>query len=282
MQHTPYTVKSSMASAGILYSEELSGRTILSLSGDSGEQEDFLQSLVTNDIARAAPDTLVYAALLTPQGKYLADFFIWRSATGDFQLDVASALAGDLVRRLTMYRLRRPLEITGAVAPVTACWGADPGHGALRDPRHPDLGWRSYSPLSIDSEPGDYDLHRLKLGIPESGTDLLVNDSYILEAGFERLHGVDFRKGCYVGQEIVARMKFKTELRKGLCPVTVTGSAPPQTALHTSSGKLAGHLLSNRDGYGLAHLRYDRADGALSTSNEGAVIRKTIESNYIK
>ncbi len=247
-----------MARDSTPYYENLSGRSIVSLSGDSGEQEDFLQSLVTNDVSQAGPDTLVYAALLTPQGKYLSDFLIWRTDDGGFQLDIATALANDLVKRLSMYRLRRPIEITHAETDLTVFWGGDPGIG-LRDPRHPDLGWRFYGSAGIDAEPGDYDLHRLKLGIPESVTDLIVADSYILEANFERLKGVDFRKGCYVGQEIVARMKFKTELRKGLCAVTVTGTAPPMTPLHTPDGKLAGTLLSNRDGHGLAHLRFDRA-----------------------
>jgi len=258
-----------MASGPISCSERLSERSIVSLSGDAGEQEEFLQSLVTNDVARAAPDALVYAALLTPQGKYLADFLIWRTAEGDFRLDVASALADDLVKRLTMYRLRRPVAIAREDAAITALWGADPGTG-LRDPRHPDLGWRAYGPVECASEPGDYDLHRLGLGVPESGVDLLIGDSYILEAGFEGLAGVDFRKGCYVGQEIVARMKFKTELRKGLCPVTVTGSAPPATPLHTPGGKLAGTLLSNRGGYGLAFLRFDRATEPMT--DEGATV----------
>ena len=247
-----------MARDDTLYSESLSGRSVVSLSGDGDEQEAFLQSLVTNDVLRAAPDTLVYAALLTPQGKYLSDFLVWRTATGDFRIDIATALAGDLVKRLTMYRLRRPIEITHAEADVTAYWGGDPGAG-MRDPRHPDLGWRVHGLVGIGAEAGDYDLHRLKLGVPESATDLVVGDSYILEYDFERMGGVDFRKGCYVGQEIVARMKFKTELRKGLCAVTVTGTAPPMTPLHTADGKPAGTLLSNRDGHGLAHLRFDRA-----------------------
>ena len=247
-----------MARDDTLYSESLSGRSVVSLSGDGDEQEAFLQSLVTNDVSGAGPDALVYAALLTPQGKYLSDFLVRRTDDGDFRLDVATSLVADLVKRLTMYRLRRPVEIIHAPADVTAYWGGDPGIG-LRDPRHPDLGWRAYAPPQRASESGDYDLHRLKLGIPESAVDLLVGDSYVLEADFERLSGVDFRKGCYVGQEIVARMKFKTELRKGLRPVAVTGTAPPMTPLFAEDGKSAGTLLSNRNGHGLAYLKFDRA-----------------------
>lgn len=253
-----------MASASTPRFEELSTCSIVSLSGDVGEQEDFLQSLVTNDISRAAPDRLVYAALMTPTGKYLADFLVWRTQDGDFRLDVATELAADLVKRLSMYRLRRPIDITVEAATVTAIWGADPGTG-LRDPRHPDLGWRVYGHVAAQGEADDYDLHRLQLGVPRSVIDLVVNDSYILECGFERLNGVDFKKGCYVGQEIVARMKFKTELRKGLCPVDVTGNAPPMTPLLTSDQKPAGTLHSNRNGIGLAHLRYDRATDAMTS-----------------
>jgi len=267
-----YTVWSTMASESLSSSRELSGRRLITLSGDAAEQEAFLQSLVTNDVARAGPDTLVYAALLTPTGKYLADFLIWRTEPGDFRLDVAGGLAAGLVRRLTMYRLRRPLVIAEEDAAVTALWGADPGTG-LRDPRHPDLGWRVYGATTVQATPGDYDLHRLTLGVPESGTDLVVEDSYILECGFEALNGVDFRKGCYVGQEIVARMHFKTDLRKGLRPVTVTGSAPPLTPLQAPGGKPAGTLHSNRDGIGLAHLRFDRAAHPMtSPENPGLIV----------
>lgn len=260
-----------MASGSILFRADLTGRSIVSLSGEAGEQEEFLQSLVTNDVTRAGPDTLVYAALLTPQGKYLADFLIWRDGEGNFHLDTASALATDLAKRLTMYRLRRPVQITQNPTTVTAFWGADSAPG-LRDPRHPALGWRSYGPVAEKGgEAGDYDLHRLRLGIPESGTDLVVGETYILEALYEALHGVDFRKGCYVGQEIVARMKFKTELRKGLAPVTVTGAAPAGTALLTPDGKPAGTLYSNRNGHGLAHLRFDRAGAPVT--DEGQSVR---------
>ncbi len=261
-----------MASTSPLFGERLDGRSVVSLSGAAGEQEEFLQSLVTNDVGRAAPDAMVYAALLTPQGKYLADFLVWRDAERNFHLDVATPLAADLVKRLTMYRLRRPVQLAMRETGVTVLWGlgAEPGRG-LRDPRHPDLGWRVYDDDGPEGvEPGEYDLHRLRLGIPEGSVDLVVNETYLLEAGFERLHGVDFRKGCYVGQEIVARMKFKTELRKGLRRVAVEGKAPAGTPLYAPDGKLAGALLSNRGGYGLAHLRFDRAGGALR-DGDGAV-----------
>ncbi len=266
-----------MASDHERYLQRLIDRSIVTLGGDPAEQLDFLQSLVTNDVSRAAPDTLIYAALLTPQGKYLSDFLVWRDAKGNFRLDVARSQATDLVKRLTMYRLRRPIKITHAEHPVTVVWGNDPSAG-LRDPRHPNLGWRLYDDDTVEGAAGDYDLHRLSLAVPESGIDLVVNDTYVLEAGFEGLAGVDFRKGCYVGQEIVARMKHKTDLRKGLVRVTVDGSAPPSEPLLTTDGKAAGTLHSNRDGIGLAHLRFDRSVGILSDS-EGKVFVEATQNS---
>ena len=237
-------------------------RSAIVFSGPQEEQSDFLQSLVSNDVTRAGPDRLVYAALLTPQGKYLSDFFIRLSPEGDFILDVAPDQADALSKRLTMYKLRRPITLESRPAPVAVLWGGDAPEDGLTDPRHPNLGWRVYeghdTALS-GTETGDYDLHRLKLAIPQSGTDLIPNDTYILEAGFEAMNGVDFKKGCYVGQEIVSRMKHKTELRKGYVPVTVSSSVTAGETIITEEGKPAGTLYSNRDAHGLALIRYDRA-----------------------
>ena len=252
-------------------SEQTSGAQIhresIIFSGPENEQLDFLQSLVTNDVSKATGQSLVYAALLTPQGKYLSDFFIRKAPDGNFILDVAPAQADALAKRLTMYKLRRPVTLTRESAPVTVLWGggANAPEQGLRDPRDPDMGWRIYdgdgSSMAGVSE-GDYDLHRLKLGVPEADTDLIANDTYILEAGFERMNGVDFKKGCYVGQEIVARMKHKTELRKKYARVAVSGSAEPGAVIQTEDNKPAGVLYSARDGIGLALIRTDRAEKA--------------------
>jgi len=240
-------------------------RDSITLGGPQDEQLEFLQSLVTNDVAQATGDNLIYAALLTPQGKYLSDFFIRRTADGDYALDVAPAQSEALTKRLTMYNLRRPITLTRESHPVAAIWGGDQPPNALPDPRDPALGWRVYSDPETalaDTQSGDYDLHRLRLAVPESETDLIANDTYILEAGFERMAGVDFKKGCYVGQEIVARMKHKTELRKGYALVSVSGSAEPGEVIKTDDDKPAGVLYSNRDNIGLALLRLDRAKSA--------------------
>jgi folate-binding protein YgfZ len=142
--------------------------------------------------------------------------------------------------------------------------------GALPDPRHPALGWRHYS----DTDQGDatnWDALRVAHLVPETGIEL-TPETYILEAGFERLHGVDFRKGCYVGQEVTARMKHKTELKKGLARVAVNGSAAPGTPIMAGE-KEAGTLYTTAGDQGIAWLRFDRAEGDLTAG--GATVRLT-------
>lgn len=229
------------------------------------EAESFLQDLVTNDLSKLGPDALLYAALLTPQGKYLFDFFIRREGEV-FLLDVAADRAAALVQRLSMYRLRRKVEIAEAGVPVALFWGGEPPAGALADPRDPALGFRLYGlPRPEGANEGsqaDYDALRVARLVPESGAELIPDETYILEAGFERLRGVDFRKGCYVGQEVTARMKHKTELKKGLVRVAVEGEAAPGTPVE-AEGKPAGTLHTVAGGEGLAHLRFDRAEGEM-------------------
>jgi folate-binding protein YgfZ len=238
-------------------------RTILEISG--ADRVSFLQALVTNDVARLAHGP-IHAALLSPQGKYLADFFL--VARGEtILLDVASALATDLVRRLNMYRLRSNVTITASALSVRRGTGTAP-EGALTDPRHPALGWRLYGVEGGD-DGTDWDALRVAHCIPEAGIELAPNETYILEAGFERLHGVDFRKGCYVGQEVTARMKHKTELKKGFVTVAVSGSAPVGSPI-LADGREIGRLFTQSGGRGIAYLRHDRASSDMSA--EGAKI----------
>ncbi len=221
----------------------------------------FLQGLVSNDVRRLAEGP-VYAALLTPQGKYLADFLLVPAGEA-ILLDVKAELAEALARRLAMYRLRADVQIAPTELKLRRGLGAPPA-GAVTDPRHPALGWRLYTetPETLPAEPVDWDAIRVEHAIPESGIELIPDESYILEAGFERLNGVDFRKGCYVGQEVTARMKHKTELRKGLAQVRVEGAAPPGTPI-LAGEKEAGVLFTQAGGRGLAHLRFDRAQGEM-------------------
>lgn len=231
-------------------------RRILRLSGT--DTRDFLQGLITNDIARTS-DGLVYAALLTPQGKYLADFFLQADGS-DILLDADAAQADMLVQRLSMYKLRADVTITPTDLHLHRGTGTAP-EGAFPDPRHPALGWRALRGEAQTGDDTDWDALYVSHMIPRSGAEL-TPDSFILEMGFERIGGVDFRKGCYVGQEVTARMKHKTELRKGLAKVAITGDAPFGAAI-LSDGKAAGTLLSRAGNEALAYLRYERATGEM-------------------
>ncbi|SLN23748.1 CAF17-like 4Fe-4S cluster assembly/insertion protein YgfZ [Pseudooctadecabacter jejudonensis] len=238
-------------------------RTLLRLFGP--DARDFLQGLITNDIAKT-DQGLVYAALLTPQGKYIADFFVAAHEDG-YLVDVASSHAPTLAQRLSMYRLRAKVDIEESTLQVSRGTGPAPS-GAMADPRHTALGWRAFR-ASQTEDSTDWDTLRVAHLIPETGVEL-TPDTYILEAGFERLNGVDFRKGCYVGQEIAARMKHKTELKKGLVQLTITGTAPVGTEI-TANGKSVGTLYTQSDGLALAHVRYDRATGQMQA--ETATLR---------
>jgi len=233
----------------------MTDRTLISLHGP--DTLEFLNGLITNDVSKTA-DGLVYSALLTPQGKFIADFFV--AAQGDgFLIDVASSHAAGLAQRLMMYRLRSKVEIEESSLKVSRGTGPAPD-SAYADPRHPALGWRAYAE-SQTTDDTDWDALHVEHIIPQTGIEL-TPDTYILEAGFERLNGIDFRKGCYVGQEIAARMKHKTELKKGLAKVTIDGQAPVGTAI-TAEGKPVGTLFTQSGGHALAHLRFDRADGEM-------------------
>ena len=222
-------------------------RTLLRVSG--ADRIRFLHGLLTRDV----PETgLGYAALLSPQGKYLADFLTFREDDAVF-LDVAAALAPALAKRLAMYRLRADVAVAPTDRPVAAGTGAPPD-GALPDPR-PGMGWRHYGGAASDGT--DWDAVRVEHIVPEAGAELIPDESYILEMGFERLGGVDFRKGCYVGQEVTARMKHKAELRKGLA--RVTGAVAPGPL--TNAGREAGTVHTVSGDRALAYLRFDRAEG---------------------
>ena len=235
----------------------MSARTVLKVTGD--DREDFLQNLVTNDVGKLA-NGLVWAALLTPQGKYLADFFL--VPAGDaILIDVAEPLAADLLKRLTMYRLRAAVGIEATDIAVARGPGAAPD-GAFQDPRDPGLGWRAYDGRA--SEDADWDALRVAHLVPASGEELLPGESYPLEMNFEALNGVDFKKGCYVGQEVTARMKHKTELRKGLARVRVQGHAAPGTDILNDKGAKVGTLFTQAGDEALAYLRFDRAKGPMT------------------
>ncbi|WP_128253902.1 YgfZ/GcvT domain-containing protein [Falsirhodobacter deserti] len=235
-------------------------RTIWTITG--ADRLDFLQNLVTNDVLRLQEDGIVWSGLLTPQGKYLADFFIIRQGD-DLLVDIDTGIADATLRRLSMYRLRADVQIAPATVTVSRGVGTGPA-GSHADPRHPAMGWRFYGD-TVDVPDVDWDALRVEHVVPETGIEL-TPDTFILEAGFERLHGVDFRKGCYVGQEVTARMKHKTELRKGLMRVAIDGAAPVGTEI-MAGGKVAGTLFTQSNGQAIAYLRFDRLAGDLTAGN---------------
>jgi len=242
--------------------ETHAGRTIFRITG--ADRETFLQGLVTNDVRGL--DRAIYGALLTPQGKFIADFFLVPEAEA-ILLDVADELAPGLQAKLNMYKLRANVTIEKADLYAIRGISLPIPEGAHEDPRHPQLGWRLYSETPGEPPAIDWDLIRVTQTIPETGREL-TSETYILEAGFERLNGVDFRKGCYVGQEVTARMKHKTELRKGFVRVDLDGPAPAAgTSVTNEDGKEVGVLTTVAQGRAIAYLRFDRAKGSLNAGD---------------
>ncbi len=235
-------------------------RTIFRISG--ADSRSFLQGLVTNDVDQL-DQGLVYSAILTPQGKYLADFFLVPDGD-DVLLDVDTSLAEALHKRLNMYKLRADVTIVDSGLNLQIGTGPAP-EGAFADPRHPALGWRRYSDAGAGDDGSDWDAIRVAHCIPQTGIELTA-DTFILEVGFETLNGVDFKKGCYVGQEVTARMKHKTELRKGLQRVGVSGDAVSGTEI-TANGKPVGTLLTRSGDEAIAYLRFDRAKGDMQAGD---------------
>lgn len=199
----------------------LTNRAIVRLSPlEEGEDvADFLQGLVTNDVTGALP---VYAGLLTPQGKALFDFLVWRDGA-DLLLDCEADAAEDLARRLSLYRLRR--KITIAIDTETAVnWSEDSRENAAHDPRLADLGYRWLTPATADAAGADkaWLAHRLALGVPEGREEL--GDILWLETNAAELNGVSFGKGCYVGQENTARMNWRQKVNRRLVVVPIAES----------------------------------------------------------
>jgi folate-binding protein YgfZ len=244
-------------------------RAVLRIGGS--EARSFLQGLISNDVRRL-DEGAIYAALLTPQGKYLFDFFLVADGA-DVLLDVAKARAPALIQRLMMYRLRAPVSIDAVDLSVIVGVGDAPA-GAYADPRNALLGWRMWvpdpdalHPMMRPLDPAEVTALRVALAVPEAGAELVPDESYLLEMDFERLNGVDFRKGCYVGQEVTARMKHKTMLKKGLARVEIEGTPPPPGTGITSDGRTVGTLYTSAGQTGLAYLRFDRADGPMQAGD---------------
>lgn len=234
-------------------------REVLALTGE--DAPSFLQGLVSADIATLADGSAAWAALLTPQGKWLADFFVVRD--GDrLLLDVEAAQAAMISARLMRFRLRSKVAMAPAGLAVTLGWdGPPPAMGlAIDDPRTPEAGFRLlHAPGAGPAATADrdtWDRHRIALGLPDGSRDMEPEKSILLEAGFDELSGVSWTKGCWMGQELTARTKYRGLLKRRLCPVAVEGPLPaPGTPILDETGAEAGEMRSGTAGIGMALLR---------------------------
>ncbi len=245
-----------------------------------------LNGLITTDVDKVAPGAARFGALLTPQGKIISDFLITQTgdaATGDFLLDCPRDLAAPLAGRLNMYKLRARVTIADVseTRAVIAVWdGTPPAQGsvAFADPRGPEIGWRVIVPAgdvaatlqSLGGEVGveAYEAHRIASGVPRGGADFAYSDAFPHEANMDKLAGVDFGKGCYVGQEVVSRMQHRGTARTRIVRVTYDGAPPAPGAEVTAAGKAVGRFGTASQGRGLALLRIDRVGEALEAGAE--------------
>jgi tRNA-modifying protein YgfZ len=250
----------------------LSDRGLVRVVGPDARK--LLNGLVTNDLDKLDTQPAIHAGLLTPQGKILFDFFIVKAGSDALLLDVARASCDALIKRLTMYKLRAAVTIEAAPADlvVGALWGdaarVPAGVIAYPDPRLAALGQRFVAP---DGRVGEipasqcdeavYHVHRIALGVPEGGLDYAFADTFPHEALFDQLNGVDFKKGCYVGQEVVSRMEHRGTARNRIVPVEATGNLTAATAITAGAASL-GHIGSVAGHAGLALIRLDRAHEA--------------------
>lgn len=265
----------------------LEDRGVLTVAGE--DRQSFLQGLVSNDVTKVSGQRAIYASLLTAQGRFLHDFFI-AERNGAFVLDAEAARLDDLRRRLTLYRLRSKVTLSAAGdLAVIALFGEralpslgltdEPGRAqplgdgvVFVDPRLARLGARAILPRSgIDqitalgfaaASAADYDAMRLALGVPDGSRDLPVEQALLLENGFDELHGVDWQKGCYVGQEVTARMKYRALARKRLTTVRIEGETPPPGTPILLDGEEAGEMRTALGRHGLALLRLEMVERA--------------------
>lgn len=218
----------------------------------------FLQGLVTNNVLDLPEGEARYAALLSPQGKILCDFLVL-AEEGGLALDCPRAEAAALAQRLGFYKLRAKVSVADCSPESTFAADAAPGPGAFRDPRDEGLGWRRITRRAALAQGDDaYDARRIKLGVPAGGRDFVYGETFPHEANLDRLHGLDFKKGCYVGQEVVSRVEHRGLARKRVVRVAYDGEAPPAGVEIFSGGVALGVMGTSRDGHGLAMVRLDR------------------------
>ena len=265
-------------------------RGVIAISGEPAR--NFLQGLITNDIQRVSPTCAIYAALLTPQGKFLHDFFII-AYKDRLLLDCKRDRIPDLIKRLIIYRLRSKVKIadesdiwdvsvtlTGDEAGELQAAGTARKCGggvSYIDPRHAGMGERTVRlidkdntipthTVQLENNRTTYDTLRISLGIPDTGKELIADKSMPLESGFDELHGINFEKGCYVGQEVTARMKHRHLVKKRLFPITVKDDVTAGAVVKCADVD-AGEIRSVLNGRGIALLRLDLVEKGNLTVN---------------
>jgi folate-binding protein YgfZ len=258
----------------------LPDRGVVKVSGE--DARDFLNGLVTTDVTPLRPGLGRFGALLTPQGKITVDFLITEAPSGHgggFLIDCPRALAQALADKLGFYKLRAKVAVENLSdnLGVLAAWDGDPAMKpdlAFADPRNTALGWRILAPVELAQKVADligadlvdsaaYDAHRIASGVPRGGLDFMYGDAFPHETNMDRLHGVDFDKGCYVGQEVVSRMQHRGTARTRTVRVIVDGPAPEPGAAILAGDKTLGTMGSTAGHNGLALIRIDRAADAL-------------------
>lgn len=252
-------------------------RAVLSVEGP--DAVSFLNGLVSNSVGKAGPDRAVFAALLTAQGKWLHDLFILAPATDQLWIDGEAARIDDLKRRLTQYKLRAKVSLTRRDdLPVAVAWGdalpapgpTATGGAVVADPRAPALGLRLYGvdpsadaagAFGPEGDLGAWTRLRLSLGIPEGTPDMAAERSILLENGYDDLGAVDWGKGCFIGQELTARTKYRALIKRRLAPIFYDGPAFDVGApILTADGKEAGEARGGMDGIGLALIKLELFD----------------------
>jgi folate-binding protein YgfZ len=250
----------------------LDSRALIRVSGP--DARPFLHNLLTQDVETLAPGELRFGALLSPPGRLLFDLFLWGEAEA-VVLDVATDRRDALLQRLAMYKLRALVTVEADERPVLAAWGGDLPEGFMADPRAPGLGGRSAAgaPATNASEDG-YNAHRLSCGVPDPAADAPSDRTYPIEANFDLLNGIDFQKGCYVGQETTSRMKRRGTIKTRMLPIAFDGPPPPFGAEVLNGELRAGEVLSGRDGSAMALLRLDRLEGVLTVEGRDVTVRR--------
>jgi folate-binding protein YgfZ len=279
----------------------LPNRGVVKVAGDDARK--FLNGLLTADIERVTPAAPCFAALLTPQGKIVVDVIVVEAPAADgggFFLDTPRALAKLLLDKLNFYKLRAKViaEDLSDVLGVMAAWDGrgETDYGlTYADPRLAALGLRVMlpphlaAPAAADlgaelTSDAAYEAHRIALGVPRGGLDFTYGDAFPHEADMDQLHGVDFAKGCFVGQEVVSRMEHRGNARARVVPVAYDGFPPDAGAAVTAGGKPVGTFGSAAKGHALALLRLDRAEDALAAGNAltaGAVTLHLVKPDWI-